>query len=164
VRPARPARWVAEAREILLDGEGGDAGPRVVRGQADQAAVDHGDDAVDRHRGLGDVGGEDQLGARTWLYGQVLLVGRELAVERADVEAGARGQAGAAAGGLGDLAGARQEHEDVADGPSSSRRARPRDTAPASSSSATAPWYSSSTGCMRPALVRRAHGAVSSDR
>jgi hypothetical protein len=85
-----------------------------VGGQADQAAVDHGDDAVDRHRGLGDVGAEDQLAVWTWPKGQVLLIGRELAVERADLDAGVGGQAGAGGGGLGDLAGAGEEDEDVA--------------------------------------------------
>jgi hypothetical protein len=98
----------------LGDAEGGDAGPRVVRGQADQAAVDHGDHAVDRHRGLGDVGAEDQAAVCTWPKGQVLLIGGELAVEREDLHAGVRGQAGAGGRGLLDLAGAGQEDQDIA--------------------------------------------------
>src|SRR5262245_26030289 len=45
----------------LFDGGGGDAGPGGVAGDADEAAVDDRDDAVDRDARLGDVGREDDL-------------------------------------------------------------------------------------------------------
>ena len=51
-------RGVAGDRSHL---QAGDAGPRVVYGEAVQSAVDDRDHAVDGDRGLGDVGAEDQL-------------------------------------------------------------------------------------------------------
>src|SRR5436309_9534371 len=58
-----------------------EAAARVVAGDAREAAVDDGGDAVDGERGFGDVGGEDDFAARRWLQGEGLLVGGEGAVE-----------------------------------------------------------------------------------
>ncbi len=87
IRPARPARCVAEAREIALHLERRHARPRRVRRHARQPTVDHRDDALDRDRRLGHVGRQDHLAPRTRRHRAILLLRREVAVQRDDVDA-----------------------------------------------------------------------------
>ena len=84
-RRGRPAAWPRRAA-ILRDLQRRQARPGRVRGDAGQARVDHRGHAVDGDRGLGHVGGEDDLAPRGRAHRAVLLLGREVAVERQHVE------------------------------------------------------------------------------
>jgi hypothetical protein len=86
-RPARPARCSAEARLILLHGEGVDAATGVVVRDAGRAAVDHGFHAFDGERGFGDVGADDDLWLLAGRDGGVLILRREFAMQRHDATA-----------------------------------------------------------------------------
>ena len=112
VRPARPRRWSAPARETRRVCKRGQAGGGLIGGNAAEAAIDDDADAIDGQRGFGDGGGEHDLAAAGLggADGAVLLGGGELAVERGDVGIG--GDAGGEAfGDAGDLALAGQEDE-----------------------------------------------------
>ena len=81
VRPARPARCSAESAPMRSVSRRsrpcpGRSGARVEPG------VHHRGDALDGERGLGDVGGQDDLAVAAGRPGRVLLVGRQRAVER----------------------------------------------------------------------------------
>ena len=116
VRPARPARWSAEARLIFFDEEGVDAPVGVEAGDAGLAGVDDEADAVDGEAGFGDVGADDHLALAVVAGdGGVLVGGGEFAVKREDdPAAGERGTEGA--DGAVDLVAARHEDEGVAFG------------------------------------------------
>ena len=58
-----------------------EAGARVTAQDTSEAAVDHGAHAIDRDRGLRDVGRDDDLAAPARANGAVLLFGRQLAVQ-----------------------------------------------------------------------------------
>ena len=96
-----------------LDRQRRQAGPRRVPRDASQAAVDHADHAVDRHRGLGDVGREDHLALAGRAHRAVLLVGRQVAVQRQHREIEDRGDLGEVVLAAPDLAGPGQEHQHV---------------------------------------------------
>ena len=81
-------RRLADARER----ERRQAGPGRVRRHARQAAVDHGGDAFDRHRRLGDVRRQDDLPAIARAHGARLLLERHLAVQRQHREVADAGQ------------------------------------------------------------------------
>ena len=57
-RPARPARWSAEACAMLTHVEPGEAAVGVVARFARESAVDHHAHAGQGHAGFGDIGGE----------------------------------------------------------------------------------------------------------
>ena len=81
VRPARPARWLARGLADAGHLERGQPGPGRMAGDARQAAIDHGGDAIDGDGTFGDVGGEDDLAFGRRAHGAVLLFGRLVAVE-----------------------------------------------------------------------------------
>lgn len=54
----------------------------VVASDASEPGVDDEADAIDRHAGFGDVGGDDNLGLRLGRHGGFLLFGREFTVQR----------------------------------------------------------------------------------
>ena len=91
VRPARPARWSAEARRHAHGLQPRDAGCRLVFRQPRQAAIDDDAHAVDGDRGLGDRGGQHHLAppCRRRPDRGVLRLAVEIAVERHDVDVGA---------------------------------------------------------------------------
>ena len=97
-----------------LDLQRRQAGPRRVARDPREPAVDHRDDALDRHRGLGNVGREDHLALLRRPHRAVLLVGGEVAVKGQDREVEYRGDLGEVLGDPADLAGAGEEHQDVA--------------------------------------------------
>ena len=97
----------------LPDLERGSAGPGIVRGDAREAAVDHRDHALDRDRGLGDVGREDHLATIGAGDRRVLLRRGEIAVQLRDLEIGVARDRGAGLGGLADLGRAGEEHQHV---------------------------------------------------
>ncbi|GAO02033.1 hypothetical protein PSR1_00900 [Anaeromyxobacter sp. PSR-1] len=98
----------------LLHLERGQAGPGRVRGDPGEAGVHHRHHAVDGDRGLGHVGGEDHLAARSRPHRAILLLRRQVAVQRQHVHAGAGGPGGERLAGAADLGRAGQEHEHVA--------------------------------------------------
>ena len=98
------------------DFEGGKACPGRGGGDACEAGVDDGGDAVDGDGGLGDVGGEDDLATRSGLDGAVLLGGCEVAVEWEEIDAEAMGDGRAGVGGTADFCHAGKEDEGVSGG------------------------------------------------
>ena len=86
VRPARPARWSADARlicsmsSVLMPRYGS---KRAIRAEP---AVDHDAHAVDGQRGFGDVGGDDDLAPLVARHGGVLVGDGQFAVQRQDEE------------------------------------------------------------------------------
>ena len=60
---------------------------RVEAGDTGEASVDHGADAGNRQRGLGDISRHDDLAAWARLDGAILLFGRQFAVKRKDIDA-----------------------------------------------------------------------------
>ena len=116
LRAAGAARALRAARAAdRLDAQLAEPRPRRVPRDAREAAVDHAGHAVDRHRGLGDVGREDHLAppARRGPHRAILVLGGKIAVERDDVEPMHRRDVGEIFGATADLAGARQEHERI---------------------------------------------------
>ena len=154
VRPARPARWSAEARLIFSIEQRVDAAIRIVARDARQAAVDHQPDAVDGQRGLGDVGGDDDLALVVAGHGGVLVARRQFAVQREQDEAAGLVAAADRLDGLANLEAARHEDQHVALA-ARARRSRRRPPPPAPRPGAcrgSRGWrrYSISTGNVRP--------------
>ena len=75
-RPARPARCVAEAWEIRVEVQAIHAAIGIKGGNACEAGVDDGSNAVDGERSLGDVGGEDDFSFAVGVGAQCALVVR----------------------------------------------------------------------------------------
>ena len=96
----------------LLDQEGVDAAARVEARDAGEPAVDHTGDPVDGERGLGHIGGDDDLASSSGGHGGILIGGGEFAVKRHDrhVVRKAYPQSG---DGAGDLVGTRHEDEKI---------------------------------------------------
>src|SRR5262245_57334422 len=63
-----------------LDIQGVNAAVRVETCDPRQTGVDHGAHAVNRNRGLGHVGGNDDFAARSWTHGPVLFGWRQLTI------------------------------------------------------------------------------------
>jgi hypothetical protein len=100
----------ADAGELKLV----DAALGVVTGDASEAAVDDGSDAVDRERGLSDVGGEDDFAAAGGLKDAGLFLGSEIAVQREQEEIFTMSQRIEAIHDTKDLTDAREEDQDIA--------------------------------------------------
>ena len=116
-RPARPARWSAEACAIVDHVQPREAAVGVVARLARQAAVDHHAHAGQGHAGFGDVGRQHDAAAAVGIGLQHarLLLDRQLAVQRQHVDVGAStSPAASAASHARDLALAGQEHQHVA--------------------------------------------------
>ena len=83
---------------------------------AGEAAIDYDVDVFDGDGAFGDVGGEDDFAAVARADGTVLFVGRLIAMEGQDDEAGALGKRGAGGLGAADFGGAGKEDQQVAAG------------------------------------------------
>lgn len=105
-----------------LDGGGlGDAGELEngqpgggVGGDAGEARVNHGADAVDSDGAFGDVGGKNELGARGRENGAILFSRGQVTVEGDEEDAGACGEALAGTGGAADFRGPWEKDEGIA--------------------------------------------------
>ena len=97
----------------LLDRRRRQAGPGRVPRDAHEAAVDHGDDAIDGDARLRDVRREDDLALAGCADGAVLLCRREVAVERQEREVVLARELRAALECAPDVGGAGEEDEDV---------------------------------------------------
>ncbi len=121
---AEPGRGAAGASRSLrrrglrdlLHPQRRQAGPGRVSGDPRQPRIDHRGNAVDGDAGLGDVGGEDHLALGAARDGAVLLLGRQLSVQREKDQIAVRGQLAALLLRAADLAGAGEEDEQIARG------------------------------------------------
>ena len=86
----------------------------VVVGDPGKAAVDHGRDAVDGQRRLGDICRQDDLRLRTGTQRPVLIFGRQRAVQRQHESPVSRGQGLDRRLNPANLGHPRQKHEDMA--------------------------------------------------
>ena len=86
----------------------------VVNQDAGQAGIDHGADAVDGQRGLGDVGGEDDFSLGELVQHARLGVKRERTMEGEDGQIARLGEAFQSGGSAADFVHARQEDQNVA--------------------------------------------------
>jgi len=108
-----PGALVGGGAADRLHAEHVDPVARVEPRDAREARVDHGGDALDRERGLGDVGREHDATARPGPERPLLCLERLVAVQRDDVERPRRGDRRERLGGAAHLGRARQEDEDV---------------------------------------------------
>ena len=97
----------------LLDGQRLDAAFGIITGDARQAGVHDMTDAVNGHAGLGDVGGDDDLARVAGLKGAVLVVRRQVAMQREEQAPFGEPRATQGVDGRVDLAHAWHEHEDI---------------------------------------------------
>ena len=113
VRPARPARWSAAAREIFRDEEGVDASAWIEGGGSCDARINDGADTGDGQGGFCDVGGNDDF----WSVGCAncffLIGGGEGRVEGKDVVGFGGGEVFQKLNGAADFVGAGEENQDV---------------------------------------------------
>ena len=109
-----PGALVGRGAADLLDQQGVDAAIRIVARNARQAAVDHTPDAVNGQRGLGDVGGDDDLALIVAGHGGVLVARRQFAVQREQDEAAGLVATPDGLDRLGNLEAARHEDQHVA--------------------------------------------------
>ena len=109
---AAAALFAAGLRDAA-DAQAGGAGARVVAGDARQPGVDHGADARHGDRGLGHVGGDDDL-ASVRGPENLALVGRGQPAEQGQEQVGGVEPLAQPVQGVGDVPFGGHEHEDVA--------------------------------------------------
>ena len=112
--PGAPGTLLGGGARDFSDEQRVDATPRLKRGDAGQAGIDHGAHALNGDRGFGHVGGNDDFRAWAGRDGRFLRGGRQRAVKRIDVPAARGGAIFQQFNGPADLVGAGQKHQDVA--------------------------------------------------